>query len=560
MVNYYSLYHNVWEIFTVNYLKNKYIKNAAIIFSFLFIAVLTCLILLTCRFWLFGYDGPFHWQRFVTFKNNMFSNYDLNSTMGSAVMSFYPKFNLVFLGFLSVFIKNTWLLLYFNFILEVFIGLIIAYYTCLLYTKKFLTSYIFAFVFMTAMPIINWYFGLLDLGLITAYLFLPLVFFGTLKFIEENKYVELSLGLTLIFISHILTFVFASLFVFIWFLFNIKRFRLVNYINILKISLLVLCTNAFYWLMIVKMEWFNEINKPHFQTLQGFPESTMYIEKNGLVQVFIILGLGIFFFEKFSKINKQIYLVTVIITILSSRIIPWHLLDHTPIGVIQFPTRFMILSLLTTSYLIAVIGAKVLKNMSNPTIYFAISVIALLSMNMYNQWGTMNTAYFSSWGSKVVNNRLVSYRIKNGKHIKVTDIDTGDFADYIPKSNLMRYIDVYYHTGYDEEKNPIIFDASGSGTLHLKNTAFKKELHLPFIGYKGQDYNVLVNNHKVRYYLDKEQVITIKNIDKGNKIIKISLVKGWIDYISYVLTTLGLLSYAIIGYKQIIKIYLKVRK
>ncbi len=66
----------------------------------------------------------------------MFSNYDLNSTMGSAVMSFYPKFNLVFLGFLSVFIKNTWLLLYFNFILEVFIGLIIAYYTCLLYTKK----------------------------------------------------------------------------------------------------------------------------------------------------------------------------------------------------------------------------------------------------------------------------------------------------------------------------------------------------------------------------------------------------------------------------------------
>ncbi|WP_054657453.1 hypothetical protein [Apilactobacillus ozensis] len=106
--------------------------------------------------------------------------------------------------------------------------------------------------------------------------------------------------------------------------------------------------------------------------------------------------------------------------------------------------------------------------MSNPTIYFAISVIALLSMNMYNQWGTMNTAYFSSWGSKVVNNRLVSYRIKNGKHIKVTDIDTGDFADYIPKSNLMRYIDVYYHTGYDEEKNPIIFDASGSGTLHLK--------------------------------------------------------------------------------------------
>ncbi|WP_054657451.1 hypothetical protein [Apilactobacillus ozensis] len=85
-------------------------------------------------------------------------------------------------------------------------------------------------------------------------------------------------------------------------------------------------------------------------------------------------------------------------------------------------------------------------------------------------------------------------------------------------------------------------------------------MHLPFIGYKGQDYNVLVNNHKVRYYLDKEQVITIKNIDKGNKIIKISLVKGWIDYISYVLTTLGLLSYAIIGYKQIIKIYLKVRK
>ncbi|MCL0330238.1 6-pyruvoyl-tetrahydropterin synthase-related protein [Apilactobacillus xinyiensis] len=544
----------------VNYLKNKYIKNTIIIASFFLIAVMTCLILFVCRFWLFGYDGPFHWQRFLTFKNNIFSNYDLNSTMGSAVMSFYPKLNLVSISILSIFIKNTWLLLYANFIFQIFIGLNIAYYTCQKYTKKFLVSYIFAFVFMTAMPIINWYFGLLDLGLITAYLFLPLVLFGTLNFIEKNEYIELAIGLTLIFMSHILTFVFASLFVFIFFLFNVHNFKLVDYLNILKISFLVLCTNAFYWLMIVRLEWFNQINKPHFQTLQGFPESTMYIEKNGLVQVLIIMGLGIFFFEKFSKINKQIYLVTVIITILSSRIIPWHLLDHTPVGVIQFPTRFMILALLTTSYLIAVMGSIVLKSMSDWKIYFAISALAILCMNLYNQWGTMNTAYFSSWGSKVVNNRLVSYRIDNGKHIKVTDIDTGDFADYVPKSNLMRYIDVYYHTGYDEEKNPIIFNANGNGELRFNNDALKKRLHLPFIGYKGQQYNVSLNGKKVNYYLDKEQVITIKNVSKGVKTIKITLVKGLIDYLAYILTAMGLLTYLFIGFKYLLKNYLKVRK
>ena len=93
-------------------------------------------------------------------------------------------------------------------------------------------------------------------------------------------------------------------------------------------------------------------------TLQS--NASRFVEGNlynpGLV-ILVILIVGIFYFRKFNRINKQIYSAGLLIFLISTNLFPWHILQNTPISVIQYPYRLLIFATLFA----AVSGSLIIK-------------------------------------------------------------------------------------------------------------------------------------------------------------------------------------------------------
>ncbi|WP_238334052.1 hypothetical protein, partial [Companilactobacillus halodurans] len=127
------------------------------------------------------------------------------------------------------------------------------------------------------------------------------------------------------------------------------------WLNLGKAVLMTVLATLIYTVPFLSEELFQKYGVPDRQILKGLDlwqlikasydnNALRLVEGNtyniGLI-ILLALIAGIFLFRKFSRTYQAIYLVFLATFLLSTSLFPWHILQNTPIEVIQFPYRLL---------------------------------------------------------------------------------------------------------------------------------------------------------------------------------------------------------------------------
>ena len=306
-------------------------------------------------------DSFFHIIRLTGLKNVWTSpiNYELNTT-GSMVNEFYPWLTMYPMQILYS-VTGNYILSYnlFYLFLSIF-GFYISYYSIKIITKEDLTSFCFAIIYgFSSYRFANVYYRA-ALGEAISMTLLPMVLCGIYLILYDDykKWIVLSFGITLIAYSHLVSLYLSSVFTFLIFIlsiFNVDNrmerivsfFKATFYSVLLSSGMLIQLAyyglendlahpkgdtnlfelNAFSIIDILK----NTFTKQYFQYSVGF---------SVILILMISICLSIAFKKEKYEFAKMLLLLSMILLLCSSRLIPWaQIAQFSLIGVIQFPWR-----------------------------------------------------------------------------------------------------------------------------------------------------------------------------------------------------------------------------
>lgn len=335
----------------------KYDKYLIIILSFIILSCVSDICLIHTHVLFSTDDMQFHLKRVMELfiDNNSSSSFAFNYFHGSSVMAMYPHYNLFLLAFALHFLSSyvqTYLLF---FILIILTSLICSFFSSIRFSKSNSISYIFALLYSFSITFLVNYFHDGDLGITTSLIFLPIVTFGFLDILYNSKnFFKLSFGLTFMILCSLPTTVIVVFFLLIMCLINIDKIRKNVFYELLKSALLFVLLSSIVWVPMLKIILFNRIYTPGAIQIKG--ANLLSIIKNiGFIPL-ISIPILLFYFNRSSRIMKQIYCISIMILIFSSNFFPqndvlWGKLSF--INNFQFTARFLIIPQIILCYLSA---------------------------------------------------------------------------------------------------------------------------------------------------------------------------------------------------------------
>ena len=259
------------------------------------------------------------------------------------------------------------------------------------------------------------------------------------------------------------------------------------------------------------------------------------------LQILVPLMFTPFIFKNISKANKNLYIITLIIGLLSAlattNIFPWDLFQNTIIGYIQFPMRMFIISTFTLS-IIAGVNVYMLFNDKNS---FKDIFILILVIFIYVQ-PIINLVKFNS-----------EYDVYSGYEIEeiskyeyINSSKCSEF-EYLPVKALKNF--QYLQNRKNEilvlSGNTEISEQNKNGTKMtavISNTLEDSVVELPYIYYKG--YTCKIDDQKIDVVESENGMVSIE-IPKGTEgglSIKYTVTKCL--YISLVISMLTCFTFA----------------
>ncbi len=191
-----------------------------------------------------------------------------------------------------------------------------------------------------------------DIGEAIAMIFVPLVIWGGYE-LCERKYKKgiLCIAFIGLILSHTISAVICFLFLIFWVIIRIKRvFNKKSILGILSEAVICLLITAFYWIPVLE-----QFSNDDFYV---FTNGWTHLEDNFLTFKSLMTGITVAFPEYIILISLiclnfklKIYdkkaikfsIISFLLLIIQTRIIPWGLLDKTILKCIQFPWRFNML-------------------------------------------------------------------------------------------------------------------------------------------------------------------------------------------------------------------------
>ncbi|NMV49602.1 hypothetical protein FOL80_07560 [Lactobacillus reuteri] len=101
--------------------------------------------------------------------------------------------------------------------------------------------------------------------------------------------------------------------------------------------------------------------------------------------LFLAIIIGIEQYKDWNKNYKIIYLLGIVFLLVSTSLLPWNLIEKTPLSIIQFPWRFLTIS----SYLLSLVAGHecyILISIIATSYYKRIIVILVLSIITIAPW------------------------------------------------------------------------------------------------------------------------------------------------------------------------------
>ncbi|TMT02674.1 hypothetical protein FD687_01235 [Apilactobacillus kunkeei] len=536
-------------------INNFFKNNIFIVFSFFVTSILSGIFMYHSHFVSVNFDLFFHYQRIAEIKSSIINgsfpsivSFNAFNNSGSAVMSMYPQYNLLPIVLLSFFIKSSVDLFHIVFITTIFIGLIISYFSSYSYNSSKKISFIFSLAYIINARALCYYYGLAySIGTISSIIILPLVFFGLLNFLEKNKWVELSIGVSLLLLSHVLSFGIVLSFIFILLVLNISKFynNRNKILSLIKSILTSILLTSIFWIPFINISFNNKLFIPEVSTLSGdsFQNVFAVFDNNVNTSITLISFIGIILcvikYKFLSTTLKQLFWISVMFLIMSSDLFPWNILSKTFLIHLQFPYRLNIIPQIILCYLFSVIFIRYINGFKKSTLMIVLLSISIIFLQMDAQKSLVNK-YSSNPELQTHYVSSLNTLLRNNNDFKKMLEDSSVTTDYYPKKSMNISYNIGNHIAtYDNKK--IKINHKKNGTFTFQNDTNIKKLSLPIIYYKGLSYQVFLDGKKTSISHDINDLMTISNISKGSHKIKIKTNRSILNIFSYLLSLTGLL-------------------
>lgn len=514
----------------------------------------------------FGDDMEFHVNRILELVSNLkrgnvypyIYTYTFDK-IGYPLGMFYPWITLLPFALFSVIVKNTVTGIYVGFAFYTFLTLVFMY-TCVrkMNKSKFqanIAAVLYAFCTYRTIDA----FSRFALGEFLGMVFLPLCLYGmyAILFGNKNDWPFLGFGMSFTLLSHVLsTFIFIlalfSIFIiFIWFVEN----KYNTFISLFKSSLLAIVSSAIFLFPFVEQATFQKFSRPApmdiTSTANYMDQIVLASLRNsvlrstsgtvygiGIVLLAVII-VGIVFFEKFDLTSKIIYLLGIISFVITSTIFPWNLFRNTPVSVIQFPMRILVLTSVFLSYSGSNIAELMLSsiNLMNRRKLFKVSMILLILIPWFSSISQLKKDSQSNF--EVYSGSLREYR--TAWHLE----------QYTPKKSVPFREEIEHHLAIiNGKKEKVISIYSKPNELIYKNLKIRagEKVDLPIAVYKN--LHVYQDNKELNLINSKRNTVAFRA--NSNKSVIVKYVPSTIDCLGFFLTVITwACSLVIIIYKRV---------
>lgn len=518
--------------------------------------------------------------------------YSMNQN-GSAAFSLYPYITLlpICLFFKIIpFSVNS-----FNIcvMLVLFIGFLISYYSCKDFSKNIPVSILFSTLYVSSTSITSSFFNGGDIPTCLSILFFPIVIFGFRKFLRNGSWAELSTGIILLIYTHILSTILAILFLIIWLIINLKVLKNTKrIINLIKAILITILFTGIVWLPLWNILGHNTINKPFafsLNTVSVSLYSDLFRSYFPPTQSNVVIPLGCtallgliitpFIFKKLNKLDKQAYVLAIIILIISSNSLPWGNITSPFIKIIQFPNRLDFIPQMLFCYLLSIGLIKYLNynqiitniNKFIPTfnthnisrnahllriifIIFTICISMLVQINTQKgffygvkPWNNLTSSLFdqnTNFRNRYVHNGAqFAFKIHKNNQLKylLSPFSVEQTPDYYPKASFPMNNLLSQSRGLFNINQTLQFKDKGNGLITGDAPTNIQELNLPVVVYHGIHYHVKDNGKYIPAHANNTSLLTINNVKKGTHNIQITAGNSTITKLSNSLFILAIL-------------------
>ena len=540
--------HNFWR------------SHTFIILMFIVMSVISAAFMWHAHYVYLGDDLYFHIQRIYDLRASILNGnwnplVSLNRfhQTGSAVMSLYPKINLYPMVLLSIVFKTFLHFYYITFILRNFFALVVAYVASYCYTHRKNVSFIFSITYvLTAIEIFN---GIksYDLGRSSSLIFLPLVMFGFMELVRRNRWVELTMGMSLIILCHVLNSAIVALFLLVLAAINVRKFRDTKKLLALGKATIttLLLTSSFVFSFFIFMTHNSIALPPSFWLLGGTSLDNLssaifenVINVNYSITLAMLLGLilGIVYYKKMSTSLKQLLWISGGFMILCSNLFPWRVLAQTSLNnSLQFSWRLYIIPEVILSYLFAEIIMGICKNTKKSNVAVIVITLSTLLIQIGAQGNLMNSSKNYLSLNSVNNTGIQNVNISSNYSIDKLIYNKKAISDYFPTSAVSSLNNISNHWAMYGKNKKIKVRSKGNGRFIFTNKKSIKKLSLPFLYYHGINYQVKLDGKDVKEYPNKSSLMTINNVRKGKHHVQIIVHKTKAEIASYILSLIGLL-------------------
>jgi len=537
---------------------------------FLLISVVDVAVFLRFN-WLFGgQDLQFHLQRIDELYKNvehfnllpMLGTFNFNQA-GSAVMAMYPKLPLYVYVFMRLIFRAPILSYYLGNAMMTFIGLTVSYYSFLTVKKTArVSALLFSLVYALSALNVSYQYLMADIGIVATVAFLPLAFTGLYHWVTEGKYRMLALGVTLVALSHVLSFVFLIVTFMIFSAINYGKLTDQKCLNLAKgVGLTVLLTSTF-WVPALMFSMSTKIATPQIFSLGGtnviaYTGDAILNNVSYGFTIAAVLGFvfGTVMYRHLASGLKQVYWVSLGYVVFSSSLFPWQLFQNTPLKVVQFTWRFLIFPQLGFCLIFCMTFVYFLSHLNKKKlIQLGVCGLGLVALGL--SIDAQRKIVDFEIGSPEIDFKLSAAPENvmpyNGGRAWYKITNKYEYA------NLMKYISVYdYYPNKSVSKlatmtnRHMIQDGShefsadkvlgipdGTETLFTLSRATQKVV-LPTILY-SLNYSVNVDNESVKTEKDSHNLTVLRHLSKGQHTVRVVFKGTGIKLVVSGLTLVGL--------------------
>lgn len=328
---------------------------------------------------LYGDDLHFHLDRILGLANIFESpvNFKTFYNSGQGINFFYPYVTYYPFYLIFTVVKSLWVSWYLYLYGVTVATIMIAFYSGKGISKSEKVGWFFAIVYTFSTYRSYNILQRFATGEILAFTFLPLIFYGFYEISKGNykKWYLLSFGMICLMYSHVLSVFMVSILLGILMLVTLFFWdnKIQRILSLLKAAGLTLLATSFVYLPMFEQYRYTKISSPFTAplntqtlTLQEFLYGNIENVLNRQLGVFfwVLLILVVLAFKKMTKTNRLLFFISLILIVMTTRLMNWDVLNQTPLAFIQFPWRLNTYVTLFICYLAAV----ALKNIDLKTI------------------------------------------------------------------------------------------------------------------------------------------------------------------------------------------------